>query len=105
MKFLKSIQRRKSSTSQNMSTGLESHDMTKRRNMERGCLLHRRASHNWMLISYEFPSQSTKSLSLFRHWVSSIGKQLRLNLRIKEVLRFRDHAFQVYFSNPRYLDM
>jgi hypothetical protein len=23
----------------------------------------------------------------------------------KEVLRFRDYAFQVYFSSPRYLDM
>jgi anaerobic magnesium-protoporphyrin IX monomethyl ester cyclase len=22
-----------------------------------------------------------------------------------EVLRFRDHAFQVYFSNPKYLEM
>jgi len=26
-------------------------------------------------------------------------------LSAAEVLRFRDHAFQVYFNNPRYLDM
>jgi hypothetical protein len=27
------------------------------------------------------------------------------HLSASDVLRFRDHAFQVYYSNPKYLDM